>query len=164
MKTFDYQQVDAVLSPLKARLNDCAHGEGDQCETLDSHLDCCATICFQVVESLKAWALSVFAGEVIFEAAVEDRWRTEVAQIYTRATAIWQSGRSLEVPCYQLPGLNNLQSGLWELQWLLENWVSPRRSVAPLPRARMQFTTEQKAGIRDQLAALPPLGLENPMP
>jgi hypothetical protein len=39
MKTFDYEQVNATLSPLKAKLHDCAHGEGNQSETLDKHLD-----------------------------------------------------------------------------------------------------------------------------
>ena len=66
MKTYDYNQVASVLSPLKAKFEDCAHGEGNQCETLNKHLDCCAEICMEFAGAVREWAQAVFSGEVVF--------------------------------------------------------------------------------------------------
>src|SRR5436190_13645626 len=102
MKTFDYEQVYAVLAPLKAKFDDCAHGEGNSCDTLDKHLECCAKICFEVADALRSWAADVFSGEVVFDPQAEQLWRAEVGQIYVQATNVWQIGRKAEVPCFEL--------------------------------------------------------------
>src|SRR5207248_2068148 len=93
MKTYDEKQVEAVLSPLRAEFNDCAHGEGNECETLDKHLDCCATICFKVADALTQWAKEVFSGEVVFDPAAERAWRFRVNEIYDEARTYWEVGR-----------------------------------------------------------------------
>ena len=157
MKTFDYEQVGSVLAPLKAKFEDCAHGEGNACETLDKHLECCATICYEVVKSLRAWADGVFTGEVIFDPEAEKKWRLELAQIYSRAIQVWQIGRKAEVPCWEIPGQNMLGSALWELRWVLDNWVSPKLAVGPMARVRAKLSDEQQESIRKQLRSLPPL-------
>lgn len=157
MKTFDYEQVGAVIAPLKARFEDCTHGEGNACATLDSHLQCCASICFEVVQAVKKWARAVFSGEVIFDPAAESRWRSELAQLHSQAIRVWQVSRKAEVPCYELPGQSELASVLWEMQWLLDNWISPKLSVGPMARSKVKLSDEQKAGVREQLSALPPL-------
>jgi hypothetical protein len=131
--------------------------EGGACETLDRHLECCATICFEVVVALRLWAHGVFSGEVIFDPAAEIKWRTEITQIHSRATKIWQLGRKAEVPCWDLPGQNKLGSALWELQWLLKNWVTPKQSVGPTARVKIKLSDDQKLAIREQLRSLAPL-------
>lgn len=155
MKTFDYEQVSAVLTPLKAKFENCAHGEGNQCETLDKHLDCCAAICLEVHAAVSCWARDVFSGKIAFDREAENLWRTEVARICSRATRIWQIGRKVEVPCWELPGQSRLEAALWHLSFLLQNWVSPKLSVAPSPRATLKLGADESAAIRKQLAELP---------
>ena len=157
MKTFDYEQVNAILSPLKAKFQDCAHGEGNQCETLDKHLDCCADICFEVHAALVTWAQDVFAGKIVFDREAESLWRTEVAQIYSQAKRIWQIGRKAQVPCWDLPGQSKLETALWHLNFLLQDWVTPKLSVAPSARVTLQLDADETAAIRQQLAELPAL-------
>ena len=155
MKTFDYEQVNAVLGPLKTRFVDCAHGEGNDCETLDKNLECCATICFDVTRALREWARGVFSGEVVFDSAAERLWRFEIAQIQARAIKVWQLGRKAEVPCFDLSGQNKLSSALWELNWLLENWVTPKLSVGPSARVNLKLSDDQRVTVQRQLCSLP---------
>jgi hypothetical protein len=155
MKTFDYEQVQAVLSPIRAKLQACAHPEGDRCATLDKHLDCCAEICLEVHQAVVAWARDVFAGRVVFDAEAEALWRSEIANIYVRARGVWQVGRRAEVPCWELPGQTKLDSALWHLSYLLQNWVTPKPSVAPSPRAGLLLGEATRAAMRQQLASLP---------
>jgi hypothetical protein len=151
MKTFDCEQVNAALSPLKAKFRDCAHGEGNQCETLDKHLDCCAQIRFEVHAALATWARDVFAGKVAFDSEAENLWRAEVSQIYAQAKRIWQIGRKAEVPCWELPGRSKLETALWNLNYLLQDWVSPKLSVAPSARVQLRLDADELAAIRQQL-------------
>lgn len=155
MKTFDYEQVKETLSPLKAKLKECAHGEGNQCETLDNHLDCCANICVEVHAALVTWAQNVFAGRVAFDRDAENLWRAEVGQIYAQARHIWKLGRKAEVPCWDLPGQSKLETALWHLNYLLGNWVTPKLSVGPSPRVKLEVS--EVNSIRKQLAELPAL-------
>jgi hypothetical protein len=155
MKTCDFEQVSATLEPLKAKFKDCAHGEGNACEKIDNQLDCCAEICFQMVQLFKQWSHGVFCGAVLFDPASEKLWQAEIVQIYLRAVKVWQSGRKAEIPCYELPGQNKLSSALWHLNWLLEQWVTPKLSVGPAARRNLKLTEEQRDLIRKQLAALP---------
>jgi len=143
IKTFDYEQVSTVLARLKAKFEDCAHGEGNACETLEKHLQCCAAICYEVIESLRNWANGVFTGEVIFDPDAEKIWRLELTQIYARATEMWQIGRKAQVPCWEIPGQGMLASALWDMRWLLDNWVSPKLAVAPMPRSNVTLSDEQ---------------------
>jgi hypothetical protein len=154
MKTFDYQQVGAVLGPLKARFVDCAHGEGDKCEMIDRQLECCAAICSDVAKALREWALGVFSGEIVFDPAAENLWRSEVNQIYTQAIRVWQLGRKAEVPCWELAGQNKLASALWDLHWLLDKWVTPKLSVGPSARVNLKLDSDHLAAIRSQLSKL----------
>lgn len=157
MKTFDYEQVHATLSPLQAKLHDCAHGEGSQCETLDRQLNCCADICYQAHGALIGWAQDVFGGRVVFDREAERLWRAEVGQIYAQAKRLWKLGRKAEVPCWELAGQSKLETALWHLSFLLENWVTPKCSVAPSPRVPLQFDADEAEAIRKQLAELPAL-------
>jgi len=130
MKTFDFEQVQAVLSPLKAKFEDCAHGEGNQCETLDKHLDCCARICFQVALEVRKWARGVFSGEIVFDPDAEAAWRTEVQQIASQAIRLWQMGRKAEVPCWELPGQSFLSQRFGNCDGCLTTgFLRNRRSV-----------------------------------
>jgi hypothetical protein len=157
MKIFDYEQAVAILSPLKAKFDDCAHGEGNACETLDKSLECCAKICFELTESVRKWAHDVFSGEVVFDPEAEAAWRAAMKQFYSKANRIWQMGRKAELPCYELPSQCMLESAMWHLKWLLDDWVSPKLSVGPSARVRLKFDESESAAIREQIAALPPL-------
>lgn len=155
MKTFDYEQVNAALSPLKAKLRDCTHGEGNECETLDRQLNCCAEICYLAQAALVEWAQDIFAGRVVFDREAELLWKAEIGQIYAQAKRLWKLGRKAEVPCWELKGQSKLETALWHLNFLLENWVTPKLSVAPSPRVPLQLDNEQLESIRKQLAELP---------
>jgi len=157
LKTFDYEQVDAVLSPLRAKLDDCAHGEGNACETIDKHLECSATICFELAEAVHKWAREVFSGEVVFDPDAEQAWRAAIKQFYLKARRIWQVGRKAEVPCYELPNQCLLEAAMWHLKLMLDEWVSPKLSVGPSARARVRLNEDERDAVRKQLAALPPL-------
>ena len=157
MKIYDFEQVAATLAPLKAKFADCAHGEGSTCETLDAHLACCAKACFEVVLACREWAQGVFHGQVLFDPAAENTWRSELAMIHVQATRMWHLGRAAEVPCWELPGQNMLGSALQELQWLADSWVTPRPSVGPIARVTAKLNDEQRAAVRTQLGTLPPL-------
>jgi hypothetical protein len=156
MKTFDYEQVRAVLSPLKAKLQDCAHGEGNRCETLDNHLDCCARICTEVYTAVVAWAQDVFAGRVAFDPEAETLWRAEVTQIYAQAKRAWRAGKRAEVPCWDLPGQSRLEAVLWHLNDLLDGWVTPKLAASPSARVTVRPDDAESATVRRQLAELPP--------
>lgn len=155
MKTFDYEQVQAVLSPIKAKFRECTHPEGTECETLDKHLECCAEICLEVHLAVVVWAQDVFAGRVVFDPEAERLWKTELAHIYSRACGDWRIGRRAEVPCWELPGQSKLETALWNLSYLLQNWVTPRPSVAPSPRALLTIDEVSRAAMRERLASLP---------
>jgi hypothetical protein len=81
----------------------------------------------------------------------------ELAQICSRATQIWQMGRKAEVPCWEIPGQGMLGAALWEMRWVLDNWVSPKLAVGPMPRMKVKLSDEQRESIRKQLSSLPPL-------
>ena len=156
MKTFSYEQVAATVDPLKARLDGCAHGEGSACETLDTQLECSARVCLEFAAACKSWAMDVFHGEVVFDAAAERRWRMELAQLHAQATELWHVGRAAEQSCWDLPGQKSLGSALWELQWLGEKWETPQLAVGPMARTRLKLSDEEIASVRAKLAALPP--------
>jgi hypothetical protein len=156
MKTFDYEQVTAVIQPLKAKFDDCAHGEGDACVRLDKQMDCCAAICLEAAEQVVDWAHNVFAGEVAFDPVVENVWRTELQQIHSRAIKLWMVGRRAETPCWELPAQDKLASALWRLNWLLDKWVTPQLAVGPAARVKLHLTDEQRSAIQKQLSSLPP--------
>ncbi len=155
MKTFDYAQVNAVLAPLKAKLDDCAHGEGNQCETLDKHLDCCADIGIEVIVAVTTWAQDVFAGRVAFDPEAESLWRAGVQRVYAQTKRIWQIGRKAQIPCWDLPGQSKLEAVLWHMNYLLQDWVTPKLSVGPSSRTTLNLSAEQSAAIQKQLAELP---------
>ncbi len=152
MKLYDYQQVNSVLGPLRARFADCAHGEGSQCVTLDKNLECCADICFAVANALRQWAREVFTGEVLFDSQTENQWRAEAGKILSEAIRLWQLGHKAELPCHELPGQNKLASALWELHWLLDKWVSPKLAVGPAARTKLDPSVA--AAMRIQLSNL----------
>ena len=63
-----------------------------------------------------------------------------------------------------LPGLINMHQHHWYTLfkglcdgYLLEDWVSPKLSVAPSPRAMLKLDDQESAAIRKQLAELPAL-------
>lgn len=155
MKTYDYEQAAADLVPLKAKFDDCTHGEGNECQMLDERLDCCAEICCEFSAAITRWAASVFSGEVVYDPEAESLFRAEAAQIYAQAMKFWQVGRKAEVPCFDLPGQLKLQAALFELGWVLDGWVSPKLSVAPSARVRPALSAEERATVQKQLASLP---------
>jgi hypothetical protein len=66
-----------------------------------------------------------------------------------------RKGRKAQVPCWELPGQSKLENALWHLNYLLEEWVSPRLSASPSARVALKLDEAQLAAIRRQLADLP---------
>jgi hypothetical protein len=95
----------------------------------------------------------VFAGRVVFDRDAERLWRAEVGQVYAQAKRLWKLGRKAELPCWELKGQSKLETALWHLNFLLENWVTPKLSVAPSPRVALRL--DDAEAIRKQLAELP---------
>ena len=153
MPTFDVEQVRKITSGITAKLDACDHGEGNECATLDAALTQYAMSCCNFCERVREWGQAVFAGELAYDSEVNRAWQREGINLYGRACAMWSRGRRSEVKCFELQGYAILQGALWQLQYLLSNWVSPKLSVGPSPRNAIK----DRDAIRKRVAELPPL-------
>lgn len=154
MTTFAINDIRRFTAEITSKLDACDNGEGLECATLDQSLDRYARSCCEFLACVREWAQKVFSGELPHDPQAEREWREEGLRLYLRAFAMWQRGASAEVPCYDLPGHGRLQASLWQLYRLLTEWVSPKLSVGPSARNKIEFDA---AEVATRLAELPPL-------
>jgi hypothetical protein len=154
MELFNSNQVTDYAAEVNAEFDRCEE-EGMLCSNLDNSLSCCADLCCKFATEVKRWARDVFHGRVAFDATTEQFWKAELMRIYQRAHALWSEGRLHEESCFVLDGLKKLQSSLWTLKQLINDWVTPQLAVAP--SARQQLPAHLVEQARQRIASLPPL-------
>lgn len=157
MTTFDLVEVRGFAADLDARMDRCDDGEGMACATLDAALRHYADLCCKLRDGVREWGQAVFAGRVAFDPEVERVWQTEGRRLFTRSVGMYVSAQRAEGPCYVLDGQAALGSALWNLQLLLDRWVSPRLAVGPSARLGAGTDPVVIKEARRRVQALPPL-------
>jgi hypothetical protein len=157
MTTFDLAEVRGFAADLDARMNRCDNGEGMECANLDDALRHYATLCYEFREGVRQWGRAVFAGRAAFDPEVERVWLDEGYRLYTRAVGMLVCGQEAEVPCYMLDGQVVLQSALWDLYHLLQNWVTPKLAVGPSARQGLALSPAADEEARRRIESLSPL-------
>jgi hypothetical protein len=157
MTTFDLADVQAFYQGLDARFTRCDNGEGMHCANLNDTLLEYAILCCEFRNGIRQWGRAVFTGRAKFDPEVEKFWKDKAAKLFWRAFELLSYGERQEGPCYTLEGKAALQSALWELSNLLNNWVTPSLAVGPSARHKVVMSPEEAADIRRRIEALPPL-------
>src|SRR6185437_9210284 len=156
MPICDFNQVKDFATTVNAQLDRCENGEGADCSSIDATLTFCAQQCCTFVDAVRKWAQDVFAGRIAFDPAVEQLWKAELVQLFSRAQHLLSLGWQTDPSWYALEGKTRLESALWNLQKLLNEWVSPKLSVGP--SARMKLPAD--AIDRQRIESLPPLSAD----
>ena len=153
MTTFDFKQVREFADGLNDKLDRCDNGEGNECATIENALRLYAACCCDFQMKLRQWARDVFAGRVAFDSTTEQTWRAELGRLYDRALKLTELVAQIEVKCYRLDEQCALESAIWNLGRLRDNWVTPKLAVSP--SARQQISPTADTCLR--IASLPAL-------
>jgi hypothetical protein len=154
--TLDLLAVRRFTDDLNERLRQCDNGEGMICSNLDESINHYVQLCGELRAYVNQWARAIFTGQTAFDQAVEDLLKEGARRLLHRSKQLAAQGRSMDGMCYVLPGLNPLHCHLADLDYLLENWVSPRLAVSPAPRVKLSDAAEQQVRERiGKLSALP---------
>ena len=154
--TLDLVAVRRFTEDLNERLRRCDHGEGMICSNLDESINHYVQLCGELRAYINQWARAIFTGQASFDPEVEELLKQEVRHLLHRSKQIAARGRAMDGQCYVLQGLNPLHCYIADLDYLLENWVSPRLAVSPAPRMRLSQAVEQQVNERlGKLSALP---------
>jgi len=132
MTTFDLAEVSKFDADLKARRDDCDHGEGNACATIEDALLHYAKICSDYVAETKAWGQAVFTGQAAFDPAVESLLRSTGAVLVNCATDLLLHSRFAQkdcAVCEESESGRNLKAALYEINKLVEHWVTPSRGI-----------------------------------
>jgi len=157
MTTFDIADIRGFAADLDERMNRCDNGEGMECADLDGTLRHYAALCRELRKNIRSWGRAVFTGRIAFDPEVEKVFRDEGKQLYSRAVQLLDFGDRAEGVCYMLDGQIFLRAALFDLQKLLNHWVTPQLAIGPSARQKNTLTPEQVAEARRRIAALPPL-------
>ena len=114
-------------------MDQCEHGEGTECATLDACLNCCADL-LHFTRKVRQWGRNVFAGRIAFDADADQLWRAEAAHLFLQGNAVMGDWPLAEVPCWDLSGQSRLEAALWNLHQLRDGWVTPKLAVGPSAR------------------------------
>jgi len=153
--TLDLPAVRRFTDDLTERLRRCDNGEGSICSNLDQMINHYVQLFGELRTCVNDWARSVFTSRIEFDQEVENVLKAESRYILRRAKQIAAQGRAMGEECFALEGLNALHFHIADFDYLLENWVSPRRSVSPAPRLRT--STEVELHMLERLKRLPML-------
>jgi hypothetical protein len=135
MKLCTAEHVRSTMAPLRLRPLEHTQAAGDGGTSTDRQLAGCAESCLEAHRAVVDWAQDVFAGRVVYDAGAEAMWRVELANLLSIARRTWQACRSGDWANRGGSGQLRLESALWHLSYLQHNWVTPKPSVAPSPRA-----------------------------
>lgn len=155
MTTFDFTQVREFADGLNAKLDQCDHGEGNACATVEKSLELYAVCCCDFYRRVRQWHSDVFYGRVAFDPTTEQTWRAELERLYARALGLADVVRQLEPHCYKLDEKCALESAVWYLSRLRDEWVTPQLAVGP--SARRQLNPKAAEDARQRLRSLAPL-------
>ena len=153
--TLDLPAVRQFTEDLNIRLRGCGNDEGMFCSNLDATIHCYVKLCEELRSWLGQWTDAVFAGEVAFDAEVDNLFKTEAQHLLDRTKEVAAYARAIEGQCYELTGLNALHYHVVDFGYLLQNWFSPQLAVGPAPRVKVPKAVEQQA--LERLKSLPPL-------
>lgn len=154
LATFDLAAVRHFADDLNVRLAGC-NGEGMFCSDLDETIKCHVELCADLQANTHHWARAVFAGQVVFNPAVEAVFKDEWQRVLDNAKSVANQGRKMDDVCYKLAWLPILVYFVAEFTTKLEKWLSPRLSVGPA--ARVTVSDAADAQIRERIAELEPL-------
>jgi hypothetical protein len=152
--SLDLPTVRRFAEDLNDRVRQCDSGEGTICATLEQSINHYVQLCTELRAGINQWAKAVFRGEAEFDSTVEGLFQDEIRHVLRRAKQVAARGRAMDVQCFALQGLNALHGYIADLDYVLENWVSPSLAVSPAPRVKIPQEVEQK--IRERLNRLAP--------
>jgi hypothetical protein len=156
LATFDVTAVRHFTEELNERLRVCDTGEGMVCSTLDDSITFHVKLCEEFWTGINQWARAVFTGKIKLDLDVEEIFKSEAQKLLEHAKPVAARGRAMNWQCYELAGLNALHFHIVGLDYLLENWVSPKSAVGPAPRVQLtDATTDQVIQHLARLAPLP---------
>ncbi len=150
LATFELPAVRLFTEELGKRFDRCTNGEGMLCANLEQTIDCTVTLCRELRKSVNAWARAIFEGRAECDPEVERLLKQRVEQALKDAASLSAHGRQMDRECNEIKGLHALNAQVADLGYLLDHWVSPRRSVSPAPRTTLSDAAEQE--IRGNLA------------
>jgi hypothetical protein len=142
--TLDLPSARLFTDQLNDRLRQCDNGEGMLCSNLDQSINHYVQLCRELRQYVNAWARAVFAGQVAFDPEVENLLKKEMQHLLHRAKQKGALGRAMDEQCFRFEGLDSLHRFIADFDYLLENWVSPRRAVSPTPRVKMPEAAVQE--------------------
>jgi len=150
--TLDLTAVRHFTDDLNEQVRRCENGEGMVCSDLDQTVSHYGQLCSQLRAFIDQWAQAVFSGQIAFDPEVDSVLYEEARRLLRRAKAVAARGRALDGECFELQGLNRLHYQIFDLDFLVENWVKPQLAVSPAPR--MRLTVPARNEIAGQLANL----------
>ncbi len=160
MTTFDLAEVRGFTADIHARMNRRDNGEGSECAALNADLRRCDELCREFCDQVRQWGLAVFSGRVDFDPEVEEVLKEDGRRLSSRAMELWRYSQAFETPCSNLDEQVHLKDALWDLDRLINNWVTPKLAVGPSARRWMipgSAATEEEI---KRVASLPPLPVD----
>jgi hypothetical protein len=151
--TFDLTAVRHFTEDLNEKVRQCETREGMVCATLEERINHYAVLCEKLLDFIREWARSIFTGQISFDKETEALLKKEATRLLGHAEDSAALGRHMNWRCFELKGLNSLHYHCADLRFLLDNWVSPNRSVSPAPRVKLSEATEKQ--IMERLGKLP---------
>lgn len=160
MTTFDLAEVRGFTADIHARMNRRHNGEGSECAALGADLRHYAELCREFCNQVRQWGLAVFSGRVELDPEVEEVLKEDGRRLYSRAMELWRYSEGSETSCFSLDEQVHLKDALWDLDRLINRWVTPKLAVGPSARRWMipgSAATEQEI---NRVASLPPLPVD----
>jgi hypothetical protein len=150
--TLDLNSMRQFTADLNNRLRQCDNGEGMVCSNLDETIRYYVELCRKLRGYINQWTRAVFTAEVRFESEVEILLKTKGRELLRHAKHVAARGRALNEYCFAFESLNELHFCVADLDYLLENWVTPQPAVGPA--ARVKVPREAAQQIRERLKNL----------
>ncbi len=161
MTTFDLPEAHGFAADLAAGMDRCDTDEGTECPTLDDVLQTYAQLCREFCDQIRRWGDAVFSGRSHFDPEVERLFKEEGSRLYARALEKSNDARQrAAMSCVPAESHVALDAALWELERLLNGWVTPQLAVGPSAkrwRYPEQAATEEG---RRRVESLPPLAAD----
>jgi hypothetical protein len=157
---FDMPAVRRFTADTSDRIHRDEAGEGTSSNDLAERITCHAQACDEFRAFLSEWAQAVFSGRVAFDPEIEDLLKREGTQLLRRAKSLAAHGRAIHGMTHDLAELKDFHGSIAALDYLLDNWVTPRLAVGPAPRVILSDSTVKE--IRENLGKLTPLPADWP--
>ncbi len=125
--TLDLPTVRAFTEDLAEQIRRCDKGEGSVEDSINHYL----RLCGELRAYINQWARAIFTGQLEFDPDVETLLKDEARRLLHRAKQTAAMGRTMDRERSVLRGLDALHYRVADLDYLLENWVSPCLAVSP---------------------------------